>query len=76
MSQRILEGDCLAVLPTLPAGNYHCVVTSPPYLGLRLYGGTATWHGGDLDCDHQKPKPARRRVTVAAASDRQGVMAL
>jgi DNA modification methylase len=28
-----------------------CVVTSPPYFGLRDYG-TATWEGGDPACDH------------------------
>jgi DNA modification methylase len=33
----IIEGDCLDVLPTLPAESIHCVVTSPPYWGLRDY---------------------------------------
>jgi len=37
MTTRILNGDCRAVLPTLPAGSVHCVVTSPPYFGLRSY---------------------------------------
>lgn len=35
---RLLVGDCRAVLPTLPAGSVHCVVTSPPFYGLRDYG--------------------------------------
>ena len=34
----ILEGDCLDVLPTLPAATVQCCVTSPPYWGLRDYG--------------------------------------
>jgi site-specific DNA-methyltransferase (adenine-specific) len=34
----ILQGDCRDVLPTLPADSVHCVVTSPPYWGLRDYG--------------------------------------
>jgi DNA modification methylase len=34
----ILLGDCRAVLPTLDAGSVRCVVTSPPYFGLRNYG--------------------------------------
>lgn len=38
MSSRIIDGDCRAVLPTLPAGSVQCVVTSPPYFGLRDYG--------------------------------------
>lgn len=33
-------GDCRDVLPTLPAQSVHCVVTSPPYWGLRDYGVT------------------------------------
>jgi site-specific DNA-methyltransferase (cytosine-N4-specific) len=31
-------GDCRAILPTLDAGSVRCVVTSPPYWGLRDYG--------------------------------------
>jgi len=34
----LYEGDCRAVLPTLPEASVHCVVTSPPYWGLRDYG--------------------------------------
>jgi DNA modification methylase len=32
------HGDALAVLRTLPDQSVHCVVTSPPYYGLRDYG--------------------------------------
>jgi DNA modification methylase len=38
MTVRILTGDCRDVLATLPAESVHCVVTSPPYWGLRDYG--------------------------------------
>lgn len=34
----IFEGDALAVLKRLPARSVQCVVTSPPYWGLRDYG--------------------------------------
>lgn len=34
----ILIGDCLTNLRTLPDCSVHCVVTSPPYWGLRDYG--------------------------------------
>src|SRR5262249_43320501 len=44
MSLTLLEGDCRAMLPTLPAESVQCVVTSPPYWGLRDYG-TASWEG-------------------------------
>lgn len=36
---RIIHGDALTVLPTLPAGFFHTCVTSPPYFGLRSYNG-------------------------------------
>lgn len=35
---RVLEGDAVEQLRTLPDGSVHCVVTSPPYYGLRDYG--------------------------------------
>ena len=34
----IYGGDCRTVLAELPAESVHCVVTSPPYWGLRDYG--------------------------------------
>tara|TARA_B100000686_G_scaffold153767_1_gene161221 strand:+ start:128 stop:1096 length:969 start_codon:yes stop_codon:yes gene_type:complete len=34
----LYHGDCLQVLKELPAESVHCVVTSPPYWGLRDYG--------------------------------------
>lgn len=35
---KILLGDCLEVLKTLPDNSIDCCVTSPPYYGLRDYG--------------------------------------
>lgn len=34
----LLVGDCRESLRTLPDQSAHCVVTSPPYFGLRDYG--------------------------------------
>ena len=42
MEARILVGDVLTRLADVPDGSVQCVVTSPPYWGLRDYG-TATW---------------------------------
>ena len=39
MRDSIRVGDCLEVLPTLPARSVQCCLTSPPYWGLRDYGG-------------------------------------
>ncbi len=38
ITNRCIEGDALAVLRSLPAESIDCVVTSPPYWGLRDYG--------------------------------------
>src|SRR3990167_829258 len=38
MTVRIFKGDCREVLRTLEDESVHCVVTSPPYWGLRDYG--------------------------------------
>ncbi len=51
MPVQILTGDCREIIKTLPENSVHCVVTSPPYWGLRDYG-TAKWEGGDAGCDH------------------------
>lgn len=36
---KIYQGNCLEVLKTLPDESINCCVTSPPYWGLRDYGG-------------------------------------
>ena len=38
MATRILIGDVRAMLATLEPDSVDCVVTSPPYWGLRDYG--------------------------------------
>lgn len=38
MSVSILVGDSLEILRTMASDSVHCVVTSPPYWGLRDYG--------------------------------------
>lgn len=38
MTVRIIQGDCIEVMRTLPPGSVNCCVTSPPYWGLRDYG--------------------------------------
>jgi DNA modification methylase len=40
---RILVGDVRTRLTSVPSGSIHCVVTSPPYFGLRDYG-----HAGQI----------------------------
>lgn len=38
MTVQILKGDCREILPEMPDESAHCIVTSPPYWGLRDYG--------------------------------------
>jgi DNA modification methylase len=47
----LYTGDATTTLAGLSAGSVDCVVTSPPYWGLRDYG-TGYWHGGKPDCPH------------------------
>ncbi len=50
------QGDCREVLAGLPAKSVHCVVTSPPYWGLRDYKVESTiWFPEGLinDCGHE-----------------------
>lgn len=58
---QILVGDALQEIKKIPDGSIHCVVTSPPYYGLRDYG-TGKWEGGHPDCDHS------RRTSVKVGS--------
>lgn len=39
----LLLGDALDQLRTLPDGSVDCIVTSPPYFGLRSYGVTGQY---------------------------------
>ena len=48
----ILFGDCRETLKKFDEKARVCV-TSPPYYGLRDYG-TATWIGGDPNCNHRR----------------------
>ena len=56
---RIIVGDCRSALAKMPDESVQCVVTSPPYWGLRDYG-TATWENGDAGCDHRHPAEQRQ----------------
>jgi DNA modification methylase len=50
----ILNADALHI--PLADETVQCVVTSPPYWGLRDYG-TAKWEGGDMNCTHNPQRP-------------------
>jgi DNA modification methylase len=52
-NNKILCGDALDILKQLPSNFFNTCITSPPYYCLRDYG-TATWEGGDPNCDHKQ----------------------
>ena len=56
----ILQGDVIEKLKEIETGTVQCVVTSPPYWGLRDYG-TAEWEGGDKDCNQIKKNRTKRK---------------
>jgi DNA modification methylase len=67
MTVSILTGDCREQLRTLADGSVNCIVTSPPYYGLRDYG-TAKWEGGDPACDHTGADRYYTESTAAVSS--------
>jgi DNA modification methylase len=46
-------GHVLNVLHTMPSESVHCVITSPPYWGLRDYSLPPLVWGGDPACGHE-----------------------
>jgi DNA modification methylase len=48
---KILHGNCIDKIKELDDNSIDCVVSSPPYFGLRDYG-TAQWNGGNPNCSH------------------------
>jgi DNA modification methylase len=76
---KLLIGDALSQLIKLPSDSVHCCVTSPPYYGLRDYG-TATWEGGNPECDHRQGRPGAGRadgiVDERSQRNRDGVGAM
>lgn len=50
---KILHGNVFDKVKELNDNSIDCVVTSPPYWGLRDYG-TGTWIGGDKNCPHKR----------------------
>lgn len=49
----LLHADALDGLRAIPDASIHCIVSSPPYFGLRDYGLPRQVWGGDPNCDHQ-----------------------
>jgi DNA modification methylase len=62
MKATILVGDVRQRLKDIPDNTVQACITSPPYWGLRDYG-TASWDGGDPNCDHLgKPMATKANI--------------
>lgn len=61
---KIITGDTLAVLKTMPDSFVQMCVTSPSYFGLRDYQ-TGHWEGGKKNCDHLAPPRGGRNPETA-----------
>lgn len=55
----LYQGHALDILKALPPGSVDCVITSPPYWGLRSYK-TEPIIWGDNNCEHQWGEPIER----------------
>ena len=74
----VLVGDCRDVFQTLPEESVHCVVTSPPYWGLRDYGVAPSAWGGDPACAHAwgRQERGRRKDVLPAEESEAGRLGL
>ena len=57
----LIQGHVLDALKTIPRNSVDCIITSPPYWGLRKYPDSANivW-GGDENCEHEWEISTRR----------------
>jgi len=58
----LIQGDTLEILKTMSDESIDCIITSPPYYGLRYYG-TAKWEGGYEKCEHIQKKEIKPITT-------------
>lgn len=79
MTTTLLVGHVLDVLKTLEDESVHCVITSPPYWGLRAYGTIPQVWGGRPDCDHvwkpigKRGGPAQKQGATSQRAGRSNV---
>jgi len=66
----LLQANALHI--PLADESVHCVVTSPPYWGLRDYG-TAEWSGGDAGCDHKGDLSRDRSAEFGSSNTSWGI---
>ena len=63
ITNHIYQGSVLDKIKDVESNSVQCVVTSPPYWGLRDYG-TAEWIGGDSNCSHWRESHQSSRTST------------
>ena len=71
MASRVIQGDCLEVIKTLPDNSIHCVVTSPPY-NKGYWSKNRNMNNGFKSYNHKNSttiKTKSRRITYGSFDD-------
>lgn len=61
MENKILQGDVLEMLKMIPSESVDCIITSPPYFGLRDYG-----IGGQIGLENSLEEYILKMLSVTA----------
>jgi len=72
--REIIQGDVLEVLRKFPDESIDCIVTSPPYWGLRDYGeGAKKIWDGDPGCEHEWESAGIKKLRGTDSAPRKEV---
>ena len=66
----LIHGHVVDALKQIPSDSVDCVITSPPYYGLRKYPEDANviW-GGDPNCEHEWESLETKRPNLSGGKD-------
>ena len=60
-TNKIHQGHTLELLKKLDNDSIDCIITSPPYYGLRAYPNSETIWEGQEDCQHEWNKASGKK---------------
>lgn len=67
-TNKILQGNTLELLKTLPDESINLILYSPPYYNLRCYDGAETIWDGKPDCNHEWGETTVREINLQAGN--------
>lgn len=70
MEQKLLSGDVMTTLRTLPDNHVQAIITSPPYFGLRVYGTSPQIWDADSNCQHEWVEYIRPGISGGKKSEK------